>query len=326
MSTIFITQKIHQKAEETLKAAGFEVVTSDKKGVLTKPELIAALSTAQAAGKPYDGIISLLTNKIDAEVFAAAPSIKIVSNYAVGFDNINLEDAKAHGITVANAPGISSQAVAEHTVALITSLAMRIVEGDDFIRAGKYTGWDPDIFWGTDIKGSTLGLLGAGHIGSMVAQAVKGLGMNVVYYDVRRNDEIEKTAGATYYPTPEDVLKVADFVSVHVPLLPTTQHLVNAERLALMKKSAFLINTSRGPVVDEVALVAALQNGTIRGAALDVYEHEPNLTPGLASLPNVVLTPHIGSATEQTRASMSADAAGNIVDFFAGRPLARKIV
>ena len=295
-----------------MKSKGFEVDVSPKDGVLSKEELIAALRA-----KPYDAVLCLLTDKIDAEVFDAAPSAKIFANYAVGFNNIDLDAAKARGVTVSNTPDVLTETVAEHTVALLLALASRIVEGDTFTRAGKYVGWDPLLLLGTDLSHKTLGILGAGRIGARVAHHLsRGFDMNVIYYDVKRNEQLEQEYRASYRATPEEVLKEADAVTVHVPLLPATTHLLNKERLAMMKPSAYLVNTSRGPVIDEAALVEALKNGVIKGAALDVFENEPALAPGLAELPNVILTPHIASATEETREKMGDIAAKNIISFF----------
>jgi lactate dehydrogenase-like 2-hydroxyacid dehydrogenase len=191
-----------------------------------------------------------------------------------------------------------------------------MVEADDFVRAGKYTGWAPMLLVGTDVEQKTLGLIGAGRIGERVAHhASRGFDMPVIYYDVIRNEKIEKEYGAKYYPKVEDVLKLADVVSLHVPLLDSTRHLINDARLKMMKPSAFLINTARGPVVDEKALVKALQRGTIRGAGLDVFEFEPKLAEGLAELPNVILTPHIASARESARNEMAKVAAENVIEF-----------
>jgi glyoxylate reductase len=185
---------------------------------------------------------------------------------------------------------------------------------------GKFKGWDPLLLHGTKLGGKTLGILGTGRIGSDVAHRAKnGFGMNVVYYDVKRNEQLEKDFGATFYPTVEEVLKVSDVVSIHVPLLPSTQHLINADRLKVMKPTAYLVNTSRGPVIDENALVEALQNGVIRGAGLDVYEFEPKLAAGLSKLPNVVMTPHIASGTEEARHDMSVLSANNIINTLEGR-------
>ena len=313
---VFVTRKIPERGIAMLKEKGYEVDVSEKDGVLTKDELAAALRT-----KPYDAVLCLLTDTIDKDAFnAAAPSVKIFSNYAVGFNNIDVPEAKARGIMITNTPGVLTETVAEHTFALILAMASRIVEADTFTRAGKYTGWAPMMFLGTDVSHKTLGILGAGRIGSRVAHHGKhGFDMNVIYYDVKRNEEIEKTTGASYRDTPEAVLKEADVVSIHVPLLDSTKHLINKERLAMMKPSAYIVNTSRGPVIDEVALVEALKNNVIKGAALDVFENEPKLAPGLAELSNVVITPHIASATEETRSKMSEMAAQAIVDALEGR-------
>lgn len=321
MSMIFVTRAIPEKGLALLREAGHEVEVSGKDGVLSREELIAALSA-----KPYDAVLSLLTDTIDAAVFDAAPNAKIFANYAVGFNNIDIEEAKQRGIIVTNTPDVLTDTVAEHTVALLLSVTSRIAEGDRFLRAGKYTGWAPMLLLGTDLRGKTLGILGAGRIGARVAEiAHKGLGMQVAYYDIKQNTELEADCGATFYATPEEVLKVADVVSVHVPLLPDTHHLIDAARLALMKKEAYLINTSRGPIVDEDALVEVLRDGRIRGAGLDVFEDEPALAPGLAELENAVLTPHIASASVETREAMGVLAAESILAVLRGEEPAHRV-
>lgn len=311
-----MTRRIPSRAEEMLREAGYEVTVSPKDGVLTREELKEALAADQ-----YDAVASLLTDAIDADMIAAMPeSVKIIANYAVGYNNIDLPAAHARGMVVTNTPGVLTSTVAEHTVALILTLASRIAEGDRFIREGKFVGWDPLLLLGTDIRGKTLGLLGAGRIGSEVAEMLhKGFGMKVMYCDMNENETLKTECSADFYSAHEDVLKEADIVSIHVPLLPTTKHLINAERLALMKKTALLVNTSRGPVVDELALVEALKNGTIRGAALDVFEFEPKVSEGLLTLPNVVLNPHLASATEETRTKMAEMVAANIIEVLEGR-------
>lgn len=312
---VFVTRKIPDRGINMLKEKGYEVNVSEKDGVLTKDELISALRA-----KPYDAVLCLLTDPISKEIFDAAPSAKIFSNYAVGVNNIDIAEARERGIMIANTPGVLTETVAEHAFALILAMASRIVEADAFTRTGKYVGWAPMLFLGTDISRKTLGILGAGRIGSRVAyHGHFGFGMNVIYYDVKRNDEIEKTTGASYRDTPEALLREADVVSIHVPLLDSTKHLINKERLAMMKPTAYIVNTSRGPVIEEAALVEALKNNVIKGAALDVFENEPALAPGLAELPNVVLTPHIASATEETRSKMSEMAAQAIIDALEGR-------
>lgn len=311
-----MTRRIPERAEEMLRDAGYEVTVSTKEGVLTRDELKASL-----AEKQYDAVISLLTDAVDADIIAVMPpSVKIIANYAVGFNNIDIPTAHARGMVVTNTPDVLTSTVAEHTVALILTAASRIAEGDRFIREGKFVGWDPLLLLGTDIKGKTLGLVGAGRIGSEVAGILhKGFGMKVVYSDVKKNEALEALCGATFCTTHEEVLEQGDIVSIHVPLLPTTQHLINAERLARMKKNAILVNTSRGPVVDEAALVAALKAGTIRGAALDVFEFEPKVSAELLTLPNVVVNPHLASATEETRTKMAEMAATNVIEVLEGR-------
>ncbi|HEY4486901.1 MAG TPA: D-glycerate dehydrogenase [Candidatus Paceibacterota bacterium] len=314
MATIFITRKIHPLGIEKLEASGHEVFFSEKEGNLTKEEFLVELQK-----RAYDAVLCFIPDRIDASVFDAAPSVKIFANYAVGFDNIDVAEAKRRGVIVTNTPDVLTNTVAEHTFALLLALAHRIVEADAFTRAGKYTGWVPELFLGNDMTGKTLGILGAGRIGTRVAyHGQRSFDMRVLYYDVKRNEHIEKETGAEFRESVEDVLKESDFVSVHVPLLESTRHLINKERLAIMKPSSYLVNTSRGPVVDEVALVEALQKKVIKGAALDVFEKEPALAPGLAELSNVIITPHIASATEETRFKMGELAADNLLAVLGG--------
>lgn len=308
---IYITRIIPQIAFDMLQAKGYSIDVYSKDQVPTQAEIVEALQR-----KPYDVVVSLLTDKIDAKVFDVAPSVKLYANYAVGYDNIDVKEAKKRGIMVTNTPGNYSYCIAEQTMALILGLTTRMVEADDFVRAGKYQGWSPMNFVGTDLEKKTLGLIGAGKIGERVAHhAMRGFDMKVIYYDVIRSEKIEKEYGAQYYPDVESVLKLADIVSLHVPLLDSTHHLINEARLKIMKPTAYLINTSRGPVVDETALVKALKRGTIRGAGLDVFEFEPKLAEGLAQLPNVILTPHIASARENARNEMAKIAAENVISF-----------
>ena len=284
--------------------------------VLSKDELISYLKNGK-----YDAVLALLTDKLDADVFqAAGAQCKIFANMAVGFDNVDLEAAKKVGIMIANTPGVLTDTVAEHTFALMLAIAHRVAEADHFARAGKYHGWEPMMLLGTDLSYKTIGILGLGRIGSRVAyHAVKGFNAKAIYYDVKRNEEFEKEFSAEFCKTPEEVLKKADFVSIHVPLLPATRHLINAERLKMMKPSAYLVNTSRGPVIDEKALAEALQNKIIKGAAIDVFENEPAIEPALLKLDNIILTPHIASATEETRDKMAELAAENIIAALSGQ-------
>jgi len=318
---IYITRIIPESAVGMLRSRGYEVDVNREDRVLSKDELISALK-----GKDYDAVLSLLTDKIDSDVFAAAPNVKIFANFAVGYNNINIEEAKKRGVTITNTPDVLTNTVAEHAFALMLAIATRVVEGDSYTRAGKFKSWEPMLLLGTDLSGKTLGILGAGRIGSRVAHhGARGFDMNVIYYDVKRNELIEKDYGAKFRATPEEVLKEADFISVHVPLLPSTTHLIDEARLKLMKKTAYLVNTSRGPVIDEAALVSALKEKIIAGAALDVFEHEPELAPGLKELANVIVTPHIASATLETRMKMAELASKNIIEFLDGEVPGNKV-
>ena len=296
---------------DLLTSRGYEVVVSPEDRMLSKEELIGFIK-----GQNYDAVLCLLTDKIDADVLEASrPTVKIFANYAVGFDNIDKEAAKRLGIMITNTPDVLTDTVAEHTFALMLAVAHRVVEADKFVRAGKYAGWAPMLLLGADLSRKTLGIVGLGRIGSRVAfHAVKGFDMKVIYYDIKRNEEFEKTYGAVFSEKLDNLLREADFVSIHVPLIPQTHHLIGEPQLKFMKPTAYLVNTSRGPVIDEAALTAALNAKTIAGAAIDVFEFEPKVTLGLLNLDNIVLTPHIASATEETRAKMSELAATNIIE------------
>lgn len=315
MKNIFITRRILDVGIKILIDKGYNVDISPKDRPLTKKELIKFLKK-----KDYDAVLTLLTDQIDAEVMDSSPTVKIYANYAIGFNNIDIVEAKKRGILITNTPSGGAERVAEHTWGLILALTCRIVEGDSYMRKGKYNGWDPMLLHGDRLLGMTLGIIGTGRIGGNVAHMAKfGFKMNVVYYDVNRNEGLEKETGATFYPTVEEVLRVSDIVSLHVPLLDSTHHLINADRLKLMKSTSYLINTSRGPVVDEMALVDALKGGIIKAAGLDVYEFEPKLAKGLAKLANVVLTPHIASGTLEARREMAVVSAKNIIEFLENR-------
>lgn len=315
MSLIYVTRLIPQNGIQMLLDAGHTVDVNPDDRVLTKAELVNAVSL-----KPYDAVLCLLTDTIDAEVFSAVPTAKIFANYAVGFNNIDLATAKARSVLITNTPGVLTHTVAEHTIGLMLSLTSRISEGDRFMRAGKYVGWAPMLLTGADLKNKTFGLLGAGRIGTDTALIAKnGFGMNIMYYDIVRSPDIERETGAEYCESLDEVLTRADVVSIHVPLVDTTRHLINADRLKLMKRTAYLINTARGPIIDEQALVEALKGGIIRGAGLDVFENEPMLAEGLSTLENVVITPHIASATDEARAKMAEMSAGAIIDTLNGK-------
>jgi len=305
---IYITRKIPEAGLKILKDEGITFDIGNSKIPPTKKQLIKELKK-----KPYDGVISFLTDHLDKDIFDACPTAKVFSNFSVGFNNVDLEETCKRGIEISNTPGTSQTAVAEHTVALMLALTTRLVEGDEFMRKGKFKGFDPDLFIGTDMKGKTIGLIGAGQIGTEVAKMLHyGFNSNIIYSDICQNIELEKISGPTKKTT-EEVLREADIVSLHVPLLPETHHLINKKSLSRMKKTAFLVNTSRGPVVDEKALVEALRKNVIKGAAIDVFEFEPKLTKGLTKLSNIIITPHIASARQSARDMMSEIAAKNII-------------
>jgi len=313
MPKVFVTRQILDSGIKLLKDKGFEVEVSGVDGVMPREELLQKVKGA-------DAILSLLTDKVNDELFdAAGPQLKIVANYAVGYDNIDVPAATKRNIIITNTPGVLTESVAEHAIALMFAIARKVVESDQFMRDGKFHGWAPMMYLGNDLVGKTLGLVGLGRIGAAVAKRMHdGFEMKVVYYDLKRNEELEKQYGIEHKEL-DSLLKEADFISIHVPSTPETKHLINAERLKMMKPSAYLVNTARGPVVDEAALVEALKNNVIRGAGLDVYESEPVMAPGLAELPNTVLTPHTASATEETRGAMSELAAKNIIEVLEGR-------
>jgi glyoxylate reductase len=302
---VLVTRRLPDEALRLLYDT-CEVELNPYDRVMTKDELIEGI-------RDKEGILCLLTDTITAEVMDAAVHLKVISNYAVGFDNVDVKAATGRGIVVTNTPGVLTETSADLTWALLMATARRIVEADAFMRNGKYTGWGPMMLLGGDVYGKTLGLVGMGRIGCAVARRAAGFNMRVLYYDVNRLSEDEEKALNLEYSGFDELLKEADFVSLHVPLLPSTRHLVGARELSLMKPTSYLINTSRGPVVDEKALVEALRSGKIAGAGLDVYENEPEMAPGLPELENVVLLPHIASASVETRTKMGIMAAQNLI-------------
>jgi len=311
---IYIARQIDQKGLDKLKEVeSFEIVTNPEDKVLSKEELIAKAKGATA-------LVTLLTDKIDADVMdGIGKDLKIIANYAVGYDNIDVEAAKERGICVTNTPEAMTQAVAEHAIGLILCCARRIVEGDKFVRAKKYKGWEPELLLGPEIVGKTLGIVGIGRIGSKLAYiAYHGFGMKIIYNDINHNEDLERNLQAEYASLHE-LLEKSDFVSLHVPLCKETHHLISREQLAAMKKSSILINTSRGAVIDEKALVEALRDKEIFAAGLDVYENEAVPDEKLIELDNVVLTPHIASATHEARQEMAICVAENIIEVLNGR-------
>ena len=270
----------------------------------------------------FDALLPLLTVRVDEEVLAAAaPRLRVVANYAVGFDNVDLEAATRHGVLVTNTPGVLTDATADLTWALILGVARRLVEGDALLRAGRYHGWDPLMLLGADLAGKTLGVVGLGKIGRAVARRAAGFDMTVLFHDpaLPAHTPVDLGLLSAQPVSLEELLGRADMVTLHAPLTQQTHHLLDARRLALMQPTAYLINTARGPLVDEAALVACLRAGGIAGAALDVYEAEPAVAPGLAELPNVLLLPHLGSATRGARGGMARTAATNAHAVLSGR-------
>jgi glyoxylate reductase len=270
--------------------------------------------------KNADALASLLSDRIDAEVFNAAPKLKIVSQLAVGFDNIDIPEATRRGIYVTNTPEVLTDTTADFAWALLMAAARRVVEADRYVRSGKWkVGWHPAMLSGRDIYNATIGIIGAGRIGYAVAKRATGFNMKILFYDVIPRPEIERDLGAKKVDL-DTLLKESDFISIHVPLMKETHHLINAEKLKLMKKTVYVINNARGPVVDEKALYEALKEGRIAGAGLDVFEQEPTpIDNPLLRLENVVVAPHISSASLETRSRMSEMVADNLVKFFEGK-------
>jgi glyoxylate reductase len=270
-----------------------------------------------------EAVICTLADRIDAALLSNAPHLKIVANYAVGYNNIDLDAARARSIVVTNTPDVLTDATADLTWALLLAVARRVVEGDRWLRTGTWPGWAPTQLLGDEVSGKTLGIVGMGRIGQAVAQRAQGFRMTVVY--ASRRPVTAPTDVAWNRRSLDEVLAQADFLSLHVPLTKTTQHLIRARELAMMKPTAMLLNTSRGPVIDEAALVSALQTGKIAGAGLDVYEHEPAIHPELAAMHNVVLLPHLGSATQETRIRMGQVCLNNIAAVLGGRPAPNQV-
>lgn len=310
MAKIFVTRKIPGDHLDKLKSSGHEVTVSEFNRPLTGAELVEKVKGA-------DAILSLLTDRIDGDlVDACGPQLKIVSNYAVGFDNVDVKALTDRGIVVTNTPSDEvNESVAEHTWALILALARRVIEADEATRQGAYKGWEPDIFLGTNVIGKTLGIVGLGRIGSMVARRASGYKMNMLYTKREPDPAAEKELGVKFVSM-DELLSQSDFVTLHVPLTDDTRHMINKDAFAKMKRGSFLVNTARGPVVDERDLVEALRTAQLSGAALDVFDNEPNIAPELINAPNVITTPHIASATWEARNAMGEMAVSAIIDLF----------
>jgi glyoxylate reductase len=307
---VFATHKLFEAARQILKES-CDVEYWDKAERPPRKEVLRRV-------KDKEALICLLTEKVNDELLQAAPKLRIAANVAVGFDNIDVTACTKRGVVATNTPGVLDETTADFAWTLLMAVARRLSEGEALARSGKWKGWDLDQLVGTDVWGKTLGIVGFGRIGRAVARRASGFQMKVIYTDaVRAHPEVERELRAEFREM-NALLAEADFISVHVPLLPETRGLFDAAKLQRMKRTAFLFNTSRGPVVDEAALVAALESGKIAGAALDVYEKEPLIHPRLKRS-NVVLAPHIASASLETRTKMACMAAENVVALFKGQ-------
>jgi lactate dehydrogenase-like 2-hydroxyacid dehydrogenase len=318
---VLVTRRLPEPVHQAL-AREFDARLNPEDRPLTVDGLKEALRTA-------DALLTTVTDKVTDEVLATEPRrAKLVANFGVGFNNIDVEAAKARGIAVSNTPDVLTDATADLAVTLLLMTARRAGEGERHLRGGHWTGWRPTHMLGAHVTGKTLGLIGMGRIARAVAQrAHHGFGMKVIFHDpFPPAPDVAKALGAEPRNSLEDVLREAHFVSLHCPATPETRHLMNRERLALMRPEAFLINTARGDVVEEAALVEALQARRIAGAGLDVYEKEPQVTPALLAMENVVLLPHLGSATQETRVAMGLRAFENLQLFFSGKPLRDRVV
>lgn len=308
---VLITRRWPEQAEQAM-AGHFELTLNENDQPMSEAELVAAMAE-------YDAICPCVTDKITANILqAASPRVKIIGNYGVGFDHIDINAAKAAGLAVTNTPGVLTDATADLAMTLMQMIARRGGEGERLVRKKQWGGWYPTQLMGGMITGKTLGIIGMGRIGlAMAERAHRGFGMKILYHN-RRQVSGAADLNAEYFEDLEELLPRADFVALHCPSVPETRHLMNAARFALMKPSAYLVNTARGDVVDEAALIQALENGEIAGAGLDVYEQEPKVPEALLNMDNVVLLPHLGSATVETRTAMGLKVLENLRGWFEG--------
>ena len=308
---VFITREIPEEAIDLLKSKGYKVNVYRKDAPMPAAELHKNLKDA-------DAVISLLNEKFDATLMDKMEKCKIIANYAVGYNNIDIEYAKKKNIVVTNTPDVLTDSTADLAMALVLACSRRIIEAEKFVRDGKFEGWKPKLLLGIEIKDKVFGIVGGGRIGAAVAVRAKAFGAKIVYYSRHKNEELEKLTGAKKTSL-DTLLKTSDFVSLHLPLTSDTYHIISKEKLSLMKKTSVLINTARGEVLDEKALVKMLKQKRIFAAGFDVYEGEPNINPGLLELDNVVLLPHIGSGTVEARTNMALLAAGNVIAVLSGK-------
>ena len=308
---VFITAIIPEVATKILEENGIEVIQNKSYLPIDKKKLLKS-------AKDCDGILCLLSNKIDKEIIDGLPKVKVIAHYAVGFNNIDVDYATQKKIWVTNTPDVLTNATADLAFALLLACARRIVEADEFTRKGKFKIWQSDLMLGKELNGHTVGIIGAGRIGQAFGRRSKGFGMKILYFDKKRIPEFEKETGAKF-STLNQLLKKSDFISIHTPLTKETYHLIDKKEFEMMKDGAILINTARGEIINEKELVNALKSGKLFSAGLDVYEFEPKITKDLLKMKNVVLLPHIGSATFETRTKMAELAAKNIVNVLRGK-------
>ena len=311
---IVVTRPVAEDALAILRPRGEVIVGPADPPVPTADEVARMIKDA-------DVVYTLPANPVTGDAIRRAERLRMIATMGTGYDNIDVGAAKERGIPVTFAPGILDETTADGAFALLLATARRLGEAERFLRAGKYRGWTPFMFTGQDVHHATLGIVGMGRIGRAVSRRARGFSMSILYHDARRNEDAERELSATFVADLDDLLARSDFVSLHVPLLAETRHLIDANRLRRMKPTAVLINTSRGPVVDEKALADALRQHVIAAAGLDVFEREPAVEPALLALENAVLLPHIASASERTRTRMAVRAAENIVAFLERKPL-----
>lgn len=304
MKKIFVAGPIPEVGLNLLKEH-FEVEMYEGKGIISQDELKKGVKDAF-------GLVSLLSTNVDKEVIDSGEQLAFIANYGAGFNNVDIDYAKSKGIEVSNTPKASTNATAELTMGILLAVARRIPEGDQLMRHEGFDGWAPLFFRGREVSGKTIGIIGLGEIGSAVARRAKGFDMNILYTGPHRKEDKEQALDASYVDL-ETLLKESDFITINAAYNTSMEHMIDAEQLKLMKSTAYLVNASRGPIVHEKALLEALQNKTIEGAALDVYEFEPEITEGLKSLDNVVITPHIGNATFEARDMMAKIVANNLI-------------
>ena len=309
---VFVTRRLPEAGLAPLRETGLLVEVNAEDEPIGRQALLQRVRGAAA-------LITLMSERVDDELLeVAGPQLRVVANYAVGYDNIDVAACLRNGVVATNTPGVLTGATADMAFALLLAVARRLREGDELVRSGNWTGWQPLQLLGAQVSGATLGIVGLGRIGRAVARRARGFDMTVLYHNRNRDGDAESDLGVRYVSL-DELLELSDFVSLHAPLTKETRHMLAAAELRRMKPSAVLINTARGAVVDEAALVEALRDGTIAGAGLDVFEEEPAVHPGLAPLPNVVLAPHLGSATLETRTEMALLCSRAVLDVLAGR-------